>query len=155
MPAQYRVRLTDAERAELRALTRKGTTAARTLTRARVLLLADRGLRDPEIADATGVSARTVQRVRRRWAERRVAGALVDRPRPGARRKLDGTQEAHLIALACSDPPPGREHWTMQLLADRLVELAVVDAVSEDTVRRTLKNRSSGRGRSSTGASPR
>ena len=155
MPAQYRVRLTDAERSALKTLTRTGTTRARTLTRARVLLLADRGLRDPEIADATGVSARTVQRVRRRWFERDVQSALVDRPRPGAKRRLDGIQEAHLVALACSDPPPGREHWTMQLLADRLVELAVVDAISDDTVRRTLKNRSSGRGRGSSGASPR
>jgi transposase len=139
MPAKYRVQLTSTERDDLRSLTRRGTTAARTLTRARVLLLADRGLRDAEIADATGVDARTVQRLRRRWAEEGVEASLVDRPRPGAVRRLDGPQEAQLVALACSDPPTGRAHWTLRLLAERLVTLEVVDAISHETVRRTLK----------------
>src|SRR5690349_15323198 len=98
MPALYRIRLSATERTDLKAVTRRGTTSARTLTRARVLLLADRGLRDAEIADAVGLHARTVQRLRRRASEDGIDAALVDRPRPGAAPALDATQEAHLIA---------------------------------------------------------
>lgn len=155
MPAHYRVRLSAADRDQLTALTRRGTHPARTLTRARALLLADRGLRDSEIATALGVHARTIQRLRRRTWEVGVAAALHDRPRPGGTPKLDGAQEAVLVALACSDPPLGRSQWTMQLLAERLLELEVVESISDETVRRTLKKTSSSRGASNSGASPR
>jgi putative transposase len=155
MPPRYRIRLSASERRELTALTRRGTHAARTLTRARALLLADRGLRDGEIATALGVAARTITRLRRRAIEDGVMAALHDRPRPGGTPKLDGPQEAFLVALACSDPPLGRSQWTMQLLAERLVELEVVDTISDETVRRTLKKTISSRGANSSGVFPR
>jgi transposase len=123
----------------LTSLTRRGTHPARTITRARALLLAERGLRDGEIATALGVHARTITRLRRRAIEAGVLAALHDRPRPGGQPKLDGQQEALLVALACSEPPTGRSQWSMQLLAERLVELEVVEAISDETVRRTLK----------------
>jgi transposase len=153
MPALYRVRLTRSERADLTAFTRRGTANARAIARARALLLADRGLDDPTIATATGQSTRTVQRTRRRCVEQGVDAAIHDRPRPGAPPLLDGAQEAFVVALACTEPPDGHACWTLQLLADRLVELAVVPSISDETVRRTLKKTTSNRGGSSTGAS--
>lgn len=155
MPRRYRVRLTPTERTTLRALTRSGTTSARKLYRARALLLADRNLRDTEIAIAVGLHERSIVRLRRRAVEEGVEAALVDRPRPGGQPKLDGRQEARLVALACSDPPEGRTHWTMQVLADRLVELEEVEAISDETVRRTLKKTISSPGRNSSGVSQR
>ncbi len=139
MNKRYIVDLTAGERAGLLALLNKGVAPARRLTRARILLLADEGGTDPEIAAALHVHRATVERTRRRFVEGGVERALSDRPRPGGRPKLDRKQEAHLVALACSAPPEGRARWTMQLLADRLVELALVDAISDETVRRTLK----------------
>lgn len=153
MPALYRVQLTAHERQALTALTRQGHGAARTLTRARVLLLADRRLRDGEIATVLGIHPRTVQRLRRRCVEAGVEAALHDRPRPGGRPKLDGRAEARLLAEACSEPPPGQARWTMRLLAERLVALAVVESISDETVRRTLKKTTSNPGVSSSGAS--
>jgi transposase len=139
MNKRYIVDLTADERAELRALLNAGVAPARRLTRARILLLADEGGTDQGIAAALHVHAATVERTRRRFVEGGVERALRDRPRPGGRPKLDGKQEAHLVALACSRAPEGRAQWTMQLLADRLVALGVVDAISDETVRRTLK----------------
>ena len=139
MNKRYIVDLTADERAGLLALLNKGVAPARKLTRARILLLADEGGTDREIAAALHVHPATVERTRRRFVEGGVERALSERPRPGGRPKLDGKQEAHLIALACSRAPEGRAQWTMQLLADRLVELRVVDAISDETVRRTLK----------------
>jgi transposase len=139
MPKRYIVDLAEDERAGLLALLRKGTAPARRLTRARILLLADEGGPDAAIAAALHVHAATVERTRRRFVEGGVERALRDKPRPGGRPKLDGKQAAHLVALACSAPPEGRSRWTMQLLADRLVELALVAAISDETVRRTLK----------------
>jgi transposase len=95
-----------------------------------------------------------VERIRQRFVEDGLEAALSERPRPGGQRKLAGTQEAFLIALACSTPPEGRTCWTMQLLADRLVELQVVEAISDETVRRTLKKTSSSRGRRRPGVFP-
>ncbi len=139
MTIAHRVRLTDDERASLIGITRRGESNARRLTRARVLLLADHRSTDRAIADALNVHPRTCQRLRQRACQQGVLAALDDRPRPGAARLLNETQEAHLIALACSGAPDGRDGWTMQLLADRLVDLQIVETISDETVRRALK----------------
>ena len=140
MNKRYIVDLTADERAALLALLTKGVAPVRRLTRARILLLADEGGTDPEIAAALHVHPATVERTRRRFVEGGPEAALSERPRPGGRRpKLDGRQEAHLVAPACSAPPEGRTRWTMQLLADRLVALELVEAISDETVRRALK----------------
>lgn len=146
MAKVYRVTLTADERTELEALVRKGTGAALRLTRARILLKADQGddgpaWPDTEVADALDVAVNTVANTRQRFVEGGLARALNRKAqdRPSRERILDGRAEAHLIALACSDPPAGQAHWTLTLLAGRLVELRVVDAVSPSTVRRVLK----------------
>jgi transposase len=139
MAKKYHVTLTEAERDELHDFVHKGTVSARKLTRAHILLHADAGATDAGIAAALHVSERTVERVRQRFVEGNVEGALAERPRPGGRRTLDMKQEAFLIATTCSAPPSGRTRWTLRLLADELVELKVVDAISYETVRRTLK----------------
>lgn len=139
MNKRYVVDLTADERAELLTLLTKGVAPARKLTRARILLLADEGGTDGAIAAALHVHPATVERTRRRFVEGGLETALTEAPRPGGRPKLDGKQEAFLVALACSTPPEGRARWTMQLLADRLAELELVDAISDETVRRTLK----------------
>jgi transposase len=154
MAKRYLVTLSEDERAHLRALTKKGTLAARKLTRAHILLQADAGIMDAAIAAALHVGIATVERIRKRFVEEGLEAALQERPRPGGQRKLDGKQEAFLIALACSTPPEGRTCWTMQLLAGKLVELRVVDAVSDETVRRMLKKTSSSRGRRPSGVFP-
>jgi transposase len=154
MAKTYIVTLTDDERAHLVALTKRGKVSARRLTRAHLLLHADAGLADEAIAQALHVGTATVERLRKRFVEEGLEAALSERPRPGGRRKLDGKQEAFLIALACSTPPEGRACWTMQLLADRLVELQMVAAISDETVRRTLKKTRSSRGRSRPGVFP-
>ena len=153
-PKTYEVQLSDDERRRLRDFTTTGVASARELRRARVLLLADEGRRDTAIADAVGCCVATVERLRRRCATAGVAGALVDRTRPGAAPLLDGKAEATLVALACTTPPGARATWTMQLLADRLVALAVVDRISDETVRRTLKKTTSNPGSARSGASP-
>jgi len=154
-PKVYPVELSDGERARLAAFTRKGIASARELRRARILLLAASDRPDAEVATAVGCCAATVGRVRRRCVEAGVEAALRDRPRPGAAALLDGKAEAVLVALACSDAPAGRAVWTMQLLAERLVALDVVDRISDETVRRTLKKTSSSRGNAGSGAFPR
>jgi transposase len=136
---RYVVTLTDAERTYLLALTKKGRIAARRLTRAHLLLQADSGATQEAIAVALHIGRATVVRICKRFVEEGLEAARRDCPRPGAQRKLDGTQEAFLIALACSTPPAGRQRWTMQLLADRLVQLRVVEGLSDETIRRTLK----------------
>ena len=139
---QFRVELSEAERAELVLLTSRGAAPARTIRRAHLLLAAADDLFDAEVAAALHTSEATVLRVRRRFADappgERLARALYDQPRPGAAPKLDAKGEATLVALACSDPPEGRAVWSLQLLADRLVELHVIEAISDETVRRTL-----------------
>ena len=138
MTKLHPVELTDEERQRLREFTRTGTAAARRIRRARTLLLADQGLPDRRIAEAVGCCVATVENLRRRFARDRL-GALDDRPRPGAARTLDAKGEAVLGELAKSTPPQGRATWSLRLLADRLVELQVVEAISEETVRRALK----------------
>jgi transposase len=139
MGKKYIVKLTATERSELLELVKKGTLGARKLTRAHILLHADEGSSDEAIAQALHVGRATVERIRKRFVEGNLEHALNERPRPGAKRKLDEKAEAYLIALACSKPPEGRAQWGMQLLADRLVEVGRVDSISDETVRRTLK----------------
>lgn len=146
MRKKYIVTLSDAERTELRTLIRKGIASARTLSRARVLLLADDGYTDDHIAANVLVGTTTVERIRRRYVEAGLDATLHDRPRPGGTPKLDGKQEALLVALTCSEPPEDRPRWTMQLLAERLVAIGVVDTISDETVRRVLKKTTSNRG---------
>jgi transposase len=153
-PKTYRVRLSDDERQRLRSFTTAGVASARELRRARVLLLADEGRLDAAIADAVGCCVATVERLRKRYAAEGVEATLVDRTRPGGAPLLDATAEAVLVALACTDPPGERETWTMQLLADRLVALDIVDRISDETVRRTLKKTTSSLGGARSGASP-
>jgi transposase len=148
------VDLSSEEREQLEALTRKGTVSARRMKRALVLLAADEGDKDGEIAEKVRVDVTTVERLRQRFVEEGLAAALSEHPRPGKTRLLDGKQEAYLVALACSKPPEGRTVWTMQLLADRLVELQIVESISDETVRRTLKRGRSNRGSARSGASP-
>jgi transposase len=142
MLKKYIVDLTGAERSELRELIKKGTAPARKLTRAHILLRADEDATDAAIAEALHVSIRTVERTRMKFVEGNLAFALSERPRPGAKRKLDAKAEAHLVALACSTPPQGQAVWTMWLLADELVSLGLVESISDETVRRTLKKTS-------------
>jgi transposase len=135
----YLVELSDDEREELSSLIHGGMTRARMVNRAQILLHASEDKSDKEVAAALHTSESTVGRIRKRCVEDGLHGALHEVVRPGGARKLNGAQEAHLVALAYSDPPPGRREWTMQLLADRLVTLGVVAAISDETVRRTLK----------------
>jgi transposase len=146
------VTLTDEERETLRTLTKKGKASARKLARAHVLLLADEGATDETIAAALHVGTTTILRIRSRFVEEGLEAALQERPRPGAQRKLEGKAEATLVALACTEAPEGRSRWTMQLLADRLVTLEVVEAISDETVRRTLKRGTSSLGSKRSGA---
>jgi transposase len=150
---KYKVTLTAEERQQLSALVASGKAAAKKLTHARILLKADAApggsaWTDDRIAEALDVSTDTVGRVRQRFVEQGLEAALVRKKqdRPSRERKLDGRAEARLIALACSAPPDGRKEWTMQLLADRLVELEVVESVCDETVRRTLKKMRSSHG---------
>src|SRR5215218_700981 len=138
---KYLVTLTAEERDRLTALIAAGTAAAKKLTHARILLKADAaeggpGWTDDRIAEALDVSTDTIGRVRQRLVEQGLEAALVRKKqdRPSRQRKLDGRAEARLIALACSAPPDGRKDWTMQLLADRLVELQIVERISDETV---------------------
>lgn len=135
---QYRVELSAEQRARLLLLTRHGRAPARTVLRAHLLLRASEDTWDTDTAAALHTSVNTVQRVRQRFATVGLERALYDKPRPGSAPKLDAAGEAQLIALACSAPPEGRTVWTLQLLADKLVELHVIDAISDESVRRTL-----------------
>jgi len=133
------INLNNEERQTLQEMTRKGTLKARKFKRAMILLKAEEGLSDPQIMGAVNVSRPTVERIRKRFVEGGLERALNEDPRPGHKRKLDGRGEAQLIAMACSQAPAGQDHWTLRLLADKLVELEVVEAISCETVRRTLK----------------
>ena len=135
---KYVVELTAEERKTLEHLVHRGKSSARKLTRARILLHAEEGLTDEEIALALAVGVATVERTRQRVVEENLE-ALNERPRPGGQRKLSGKQEAHLIAVACTPAPTGQPHWTLQLLADQAVELGFVDSIARETVRQVLK----------------
>ena len=150
MNKKYVVRLTMEEREELGAMVSKGRAAAYKIRHANILLKADAdgpAWSDERIAEAFGCHPRTVENVRRRFVLEGLEAAIVRRRQKklSRERKLDGEGEAHLIAIACSTPPDGRDRWTLQLLADRLVRLEVVDSISDQTVRRTLKKTRSSR----------
>ena len=134
MAKRYRVTLTEEERARLQDLTRRGTASARMMRRARTLLLAAEERTDEAIAAALQIGV-----------------ATVERPRPGARPKLGPKERAVVVALACTKPPEGRKRWTMQLLADRVVELQVVPDITDEALRLLLKRTSSSRGSRSSG----
>ncbi len=154
MAKKYIVTLAEQERDYLRQMLSRGQERARKLTRARILLKADQGWTDKAIHEALDVGRSTIERTRRRFVEEGLEAGL--NRRPTTRRyehKLDGNAEAHLIALACSTPPAGRNRWSLRLLADTLVELEQVDidSVSHETVRQVLKKTNSSRGRRSNG----
>ena len=149
---KYRVQLTEEEQQELRVLVSKGRAAAYKQTHARILLLSNEGcqggaMKDEEISRSLQVGTATVERVRRRCVEAGVDAALGRKEQLNRRqKKLDGQGEAHLVALAGAEPPPGRVSWTLKLLADRLVEGEIVESISPETVRQTLKKTNSSLG---------
>ena len=150
---KYKVTLTAEERQQLHDLIAAGKSAARKLIHARILLKADAAdggpaWTDAQIAEAVEVSVATVERARQRFIEQGLEAALARKKqdRPSRERKLDGRAEARLIAVACAAPPEGRKEWTLRLLADKLVELEIVDTISDETVRRVLKKTRSSRG---------
>src|SRR5471030_3417181 len=138
MNVRYRVELSQAERCELTAMLRGGKRAARKLKRAQILLAADAGCSDEEIARSVGVGGSTVYRTKRRFVEGNLERALSEEPRPGAERKLTGKEEALLVATACASPPTGRARWTLELLAGAMVKLTEHKSLSHETVRRRL-----------------
>lgn len=146
MPKKYVVQLSAHQRGLLYALIQKGHAPARTVRRAHTLLLADEQQPTHSIAAMLHTSAVTITQTCKRFLTVGLEAALYDQPRPGSRRKLDGRQEAHLVALACSAPPVGRDRWSLRLLADRAVELGIVEDLSYATVRRVLKKIPSRRG---------
>lgn len=158
---KYRVTLDAEERAALERLISAGKAASRKLTHARVMLLADavhgEGHRDEDIVAALGTSLRTIARVRKRFVTEGIEAALDSRPWPARpdKIKVKGDVEQKLVELACTDPPRGRCHWTLRLLADEMVVLGLVDAISTETVRQALKKTTSSPGSSTHGVSPR
>ena len=155
---KYKVELNESERTRLKQIASRGETSARKVKRALVLLKADEGLTDRDIASGLLISAPTIGRVRHAVCQggtRQPTCALNERPRPGQKRKLDGRQEAHLVAIACSDAPEGHTNWTLQLLADKVVAMGFAESISLETVRQTLKKTNSSRGRRRNGASRR
>jgi transposase len=152
MRIKYIINLNADERRDLEQMTRKGESAVRRIKRAQILLQASEGKTDKEVAQALRVAEATVFRTRRRFVEQGLEASLKEGPRPGKPRKLNGKQEAFLVALACSQPPEGRRSWTMQMLADQLVTLDIVDTVSDETVRCTLKRGKSNLGKDGNGA---
>jgi len=146
MPPRYRVTLTEQERKDLEALTRRGKTGAKKFIHARALLLCDAGPEGPawtvaDVADALGVTSRTIEHLKKRFVEEGIEAALERKSRENPPREVifDGAFEARLIALACSEAPEGYQRWTVRLLADKAVELAFAPSVSHMTVQRVLK----------------
>jgi transposase len=144
MPKKYRVKLTKDQREILQDLTSSGTVKVRVYKRARALLLADErhaegGQTDERIALRVDISPPTVQRLRQQFVQDGLEAALNEKPRPGAPKKFSGRTKAKITALACADPPEGRAKWSLRLLADKLVELELVDSISHQKVRQILK----------------
>lgn len=148
---KYIVDLSEQEREQLLDVTRRGISSARKIKRAHMLVKASEGQSDEEIAGAVGSSAATVLRTRKRFVEEGL-DALNERPRSGQPPKLDGNQQAHIIAIACSDPPEGHTHWTLRLLASKVIQLGFAESISPETVRKILKKTNSSPGAKSSGA---
>jgi hypothetical protein len=148
---KHPVKLTNEEREYLRSLTRTGKQSARVMKRAQILLWSDEGKQDKEIITLLNCAPMTVASTRQRWVKEK---RLEDLPRAGVKPMLDAKEQSLLVALACSDAPEGRSEWTMQLLADQLVELKVVERISDETVRRVLKKTNLNPGNKSSGVSP-
>jgi transposase len=148
MPVQkYKVDLSRGEREQLEAIVQSEAPRSRRVKQAKILLESDLGKSAAKVADWVGVGHSTVERTRQRYPEDGLPAALKDKPRPGGKAKLDGKQQAFVVALACSDTPDGQERWSMQMLADKIVELGMVQApVSHDPMGRVLKKVSSKRG---------
>lgn len=151
MSQRLSVFLSEADRRSLIDLTRKGNAPARVQTRARLLLLSDKSQggnkTQAQIAQSLGISTPTVSSICRRFVQEGKDAALYEKPRPGQKPKITGEVEAQLVTLACSDPPEGKASWTMQLLADKLVELALVESISDSAICDRLKKTKSNRGR--------
>ena len=150
---RYGVQLPAEERSRLGQMIRSGRSSARAIIRAHILLKLEEGWTAPKTAGALDVSERTVFRTKRRYAEEGLDGVLQHRPQANRYRKMDDRGEAHLIALACTPAPEGHDHWTLRLLAGKVVELGLVESLSPETVRLRLKKTSSSRGVNSSGAS--
>ena len=135
----YEVELNDGERKQLEEMLKRGSLPVRKLKRAQILLAANAGQSDKVITSTLHIHVHTVERTRKRFVLGGLEKALNEDKRPGGRMKLDGKGEAVLVALACSDPPSGHTEWTMQMLADRLIELRVVESISDEAVRLRLK----------------
>jgi transposase len=146
MVKKYIVELTTDEEKQLLDLTRRGKTSARKLKRAQILLLASEGKTDETICEGLHVGLATVERIRKRFVLEGLDAALNERPRPGGQRKLGPKGEAVLATLAESEPPEGYSRWTLQLLVKRLVELKMVENISDETVRKALKKSTSSPG---------
>lgn len=135
-PQKYIVELTKEEREELQGIVKRGQRSARVIRRAQTMLWLDKGKSDKEIAELLNVTISTISLTRKKWTSDKT---VEDKDRPGRPSVLDGKQESMLVALACSDAPEGQADWTMQLLADRLIELQIVETISDETVRLRLK----------------
>jgi transposase len=155
MTKKYAVHLEESERSPLLEIVRKGKHSSRKVRRAQTLLMAEEGQSDELIARTLKTSLSTVERTRKQFVEEGLDAALSERSRSGRPPKLSGPEEALVVATACSTPPEGRSHWTMKLLAGRVVELGIVERIAPETVRQTLKKRSSSRGSVASGASAR
>jgi putative transposase len=150
MRKQHRaIKVTKAEREGLEKFVAQGKRSARAITRARILLLADEGRKDRELSELLGVSRGTVHNVRKKYQQKAytaIVDLLQEAPRSGRPLKLDGRVEAKVTRIACSEPPVGRERWTLQMIADKVVKLEVTDSISYESVRRLLKKTNSNRG---------
>lgn len=141
MVKRHHVELTPHDRDQVEQLVARGRTAARVITRARILLKAAAGANDEQIVEALGTSRATVERVRRRFATGGLDAAVKDKPQAGRPRALSSKQAAHLIAIACSDAPDGHDHWPLRLLGQKMVELGNVEHISAETIRQVLEKK--------------
>ncbi len=145
MKVRKPIKLKRQEQKILEQVVSKGTEKARKITRCRILLLANEGKTDTQIIESLRVARNTVRQVRSRYVQSGLEAAINEQPRSGAPRRISGRQKAKITALACSDPPEGRSRWTLRLIADRAVELELVDTISHQTVKRILKKTNSSR----------
>ena len=151
MAKRYRVTLSADERDRLERLSRQRTASVRMVRRAQALLLAAEDKTDEVIAERLRMGVATLERLRRRFVEEGLEASLRERPRPGARPKLGPKERAYVVALACTKPPEGRHRWSMQMLADKLIELEMVPDITDEAIRLLLKRTSSSRGSRSSG----